>query len=79
MPLEDRIMRKIAEALGIDVEKINRQTAAADVVAWDSIGKMAILLAITDEFGIQLAPNETAKLDSVEGVIALVQAGTGNP
>lgn len=74
MTLQHRVIAKIAEALGVDATEIRDQTSAIDIAVWDSVGRMAILFAISEEFGIELAPNETSKLDSVESIMAIVRA-----
>jgi len=74
MTLKHRVIAKIAQALGVDASEIKDQTSAIDIAAWDSVGRMAILFAISEEFGIELAPNETSKLDSVDSILAIVRA-----
>lgn len=78
MTLQHRVKAKIAEALGVATGEISDHTSATDIAAWDSVGRMAILFAISEEFGVELAPNETGKLDSVENVLAIVRAKVGD-
>ncbi len=73
MTLGERVMQTIADALFVDRADITPDTKAADLVAWDSMGKMSILFVLTDEFGVALGPNETDKLDSVRGIMNLVR------
>ena len=73
MSLDERVMQTIADTLSVDRADIMPDTKADDVVAWDSMGKMSILFALTDEFGVALGPNETDKLDSVRGIVDLVR------
>ena len=73
MTLDERVMQTIADTLCVDRADIMPDTKADDVVAWDSMGKMSILFALTDEFGVALGPNETDKLDSVRGIMNLVR------
>ena len=73
MTMDERVMQIIADTLFVDRAEIMPDTKADDVVAWDSMGKMTILFALTDEFGVALDPNETDKLDSVRGIMNLVR------
>ena len=74
MTRKERVMATIAQALGVDAGDIEDHTSTTDIAAWDSVGRMSILFAISEEFGIELAPNETSNLSSVESILAIVQA-----
>jgi len=74
MALDQEVMAKIADALGVNHEKIGSDTKSQDVEAWDSMGTMAILFALTDNYGVALGPNETGRLQSVQSIIELVRS-----
>jgi len=74
MDSEETVTRRLAEALEIDPRSIRRGTTSKDVEAWDSVGTMNILLWLNTEFGINLNPNETEKLQSVESILGLLRA-----
>jgi len=68
------ILLRIAEALGVDAGTIERTTTAREIESWDSMGTMAIVLWLNEEFGMELAPQETARLQSVESIVRLLRA-----
>jgi acyl carrier protein len=70
---QNLVLRKIAETLQVDAEVIGLQTSAEDVDAWDSVGTMSLILMLSREFGVNLAPNRTSKLQSVEGILELMR------
>ena len=63
----------LAKTLAVEPSTINANTKAADVEAWDSMGTMSILLALTRALGIQFAPNESGGLQSVAEIAALLR------
>ncbi|MFQ5490735.1 MAG: acyl carrier protein [Phycisphaerae bacterium] len=78
MTLEEQVMEKIAEALGVPRAEIGPDTQAQDVEAWDSMGTMSILFALTSDFGVTLDANETGKLQSVPSILELVRGTMGS-
>jgi len=74
MALEEQVIGKIAEALEVDPSQITPSTTADDLEAWDSMGTMAILFTLTNDFGLNLQPNETGRLHSVQSIIDLVKS-----
>lgn len=67
-------MRKLAEALAVDPDAIDKDTTARDLLAWDSVGTMNVLFWLNAEFGVELGPNETSKLQSVRDILDLLSA-----
>ena len=65
-------MRGLAQTLAVDPDVIDKETTARDVLAWDSVGTMNLLFWLNAEFGIELEPNETSKLQSVRDILDLL-------
>lgn len=66
------VATSIADALNVGPELIGPETKASDIDAWDSMGTMSILLALETDFGLRLAPGQTAQLQSVPGIVQLL-------
>jgi acyl carrier protein len=67
----DDVLTLISEALQVERDRVGPHTRAGDLEAWDSLGTMHILLALAD-CGLKLAPGETDRLQSVEGIVELL-------
>lgn len=67
------IMEKIAESLDVEPDAICESTKAAEIGTWNSMGTMTLLLMLSDDFGINLPPNETEQLQSVEGILEIIR------
>jgi acyl carrier protein len=70
---QDDVKRMIASALGLPADGINDSTRAGDIEEWDSMGTMSILVMLDSDFDVRLAPNETATVQSVEGILGLLR------
>jgi acyl carrier protein len=70
---QDDVKLMIASALGLPPDGIDDNTRAGDVEEWDSMGTMSILVMLDSDFGVRLAPNETAAAQSVEGILGLLR------
>ena len=46
---------------------------AADVVGWDSMKQVEIILALQEKFGIRIRPRDVANVWDVGGLVAVVQ------
>ncbi len=71
-----RVARVIRETFGDESLVVTRETIAEDVAGWDSLSHTIVVLAIGDEFGIELPPNTRAfanvgeLADTIQSLIA---------
>jgi acyl carrier protein len=54
------------------VEQITLMSSPETIENWDSLNHLNLVLAIEQEFGIQLMPEEIEQLLSVEHIMALL-------
>jgi acyl carrier protein len=73
-PIEDRVRRVVAEVFGLDPASVTLATANEQVESWDSLNILNLLMAVEEEFGISLSPEEAGQLTSVAGIVALVRS-----
>lgn len=73
MTSQDEVIRQVADALGVESDEIDSETEADQVEAWDSMGTMSIVLWLHETFGIELAPSETAELQSMKRIFQLLR------
>ena len=75
----DGLLPLIAHALALPESAVTASTSAADCPAWDSLGKMAIVAALHDRFGIRLDPQDVFRLDSVAAVQQAIRRCATDP
>jgi acyl carrier protein len=71
---EKEITARIAEALEVPPGQIRSSTKASEVAQWDSMGALALLVMLNRDFGLNLKPNESDALQSVQGIVGLLRA-----
>ncbi len=66
----ERLTSVVRNELRQPALKISAKTVASDVAGWDSTAMVSVILAIEDEFGFEMLPNE---LRNVRGVADLAK------
>lgn len=72
----DRVARVIAEQLGIDRAEVTTEKNAYDDLGCDSLDAIEIVMAIEEEFEIEIGDEDAEKMQSVADVIAYVEKAT---
>jgi acyl carrier protein len=72
--MEDRIRAIMAEALRLPVEWIGSDAAIGTVPNWDSTAHMRMMIALEDEFSIDLDENRMVEMTSLVKIRATVEA-----
>ena len=72
--MEDRIRTIMAEALRLPVERIGSDAAIGTVPNWDSTAHMRMMIALEDEFSIDLDENRMVEMTSLVKIRATVEA-----
>ena len=70
---QDEVIQRVAEALGVPPSRLNAESAAGDLVEWDSMGILSILTAVGRE-GVAFDPNDITAFQSMDGVLELFRA-----
>ena len=73
MPLSDRLRDVFVEALalpdGTDVENLKYR----DIEEWDSVGHMALVAAIEDEFGVEFETDQVIDMSSFKVALDMLR------
>lgn len=73
MPLSDRLRAVFVEALalpdGTDVENLKYR----DIEEWDSVGHMALVAAIEDEFGVEFETDQVIDMSSFKVALDMLR------
>jgi len=74
----DRIQRCFAKVIGEDeANKMTPDSTMEDVKGWDSLNFIGLIVAVEDEFGIQLSTLDAAALTSVPAIEQYLQERQG--
>lgn len=68
--IHERLTSVVRAELRQPALQISAQTVARDVAGWDSAAMVSVILAVEDEFGFEIPPNE---LRNVRGIADLAK------
>lgn len=75
--IETRASAILAEVFGLDPGQIGPDTSMDTVENWDSLGHLTLVLALEEEFDIQLDDEETVAIVTFPLIIALARNRLG--
>ena len=67
-----RVQRILADVLSIPVEQVTLKSSSETIESWDSLQHLNLMLALEQEFGLELLPEEVERLVSVHDIVTLV-------
>ncbi len=77
MTVDDRLLHIFRDVLDDPNLVLTSATTAADIEEWDSLAHVTLMFLIEQEFGIQFAGEEFARLEDVGALQTLVEAKAG--
>jgi len=72
--IDDRIKSVMASVFGVNAEEINDETTPHTISTWDSMKHINMIVALEQEFEVQLEDEEIAAMVSYPIVSATIQA-----
>jgi len=77
LSIEDRTKTVLAAVLGIDEGSITDETSVDTVESWDSMRQINLVLALEEEFGVQLGEDRVVDLLSYPIVVETIREASG--
>lgn len=72
--VEERVIEIVAEQLGVDKEKITRDTHFVNDLGADSLDTVELVMALEEEFECEIPDEEAEKITSVQQAIDYILA-----
>ncbi len=63
---EDRLYRIISEVFGVPAAEITNESSPDTIETWDSLSHLNLVLALEEEFGVALSPEDVMEMLSVQ-------------
>lgn len=63
----------MAATFGIESDRIGAQTAQFDIVEWDSVGHLNLMLSLEQTFGVTLDVEQMTQLTSVPAILQYLE------
>lgn len=62
------VRRLVAEVLGLPLDQVHDALSFGDVVEWDSLGHMDLLMTLEERYGVPLDEDLIARLISIDAI-----------
>jgi acyl carrier protein len=72
--LEQRVKKVVAEQLNINEADIKNESAFIDDLGADSLDTVELVMALEDEFGVEIPDDQQEKLSTVHNAIDFIVA-----
>jgi acyl carrier protein len=69
----EKVVEKVAEQLGVDAEEVLMESSFIDDLGADSLDIVELLMALEEEFDIEIPDEEAEKLSSVGDVVEYIK------
>ncbi|MGB3399066.1 MAG: acyl carrier protein [Candidatus Deferrimicrobiaceae bacterium] len=74
MSVEKKVKEIVAEQLGKDASEVTNEASFIDDLGADSLDIVELVMAMEDEFGIEIPDEEAEKIKTVKNVIEYIKA-----
>lgn len=74
--LFDKIKEKVSEVLGVEADDITMESKFIDDLGADSIDLVELVMALEEEFEIQIPDEEVGKIKAVSDVVEYIKENT---
>jgi acyl carrier protein len=72
--IEDKVIDIIVDKLGVERSEVTPEAVFVDDLGADSLDLVELIMAMEEEFGMEIADEEAEKLRTVQNVITFVTA-----
>jgi len=76
MAVEDRVKEIIVEQLGVDPSEVTLEATFINDLGADSLDTVELVMALEEEFNLEIADEEAEKLDTVGKVVDYIKKHT---
>lgn len=73
MPLEKRVKEIIVEQLGVEEEQVTPEASFIDDLGADSLDTVELIMAIEEEFDVEIPDEEAERIITVKDAIGYVK------
>ncbi len=65
----NKVLFIVSEVMGVSLSEVNEESSADTIDDWDSMTQMSLILALQDEFKINLAHIEAKRFSKVKTIL----------
>ena len=72
----DKVKEIIVDQLGVDAEEVTMEAAFVDDLGADSLDVVELVMAVEEEFGMEIPDEDAEKITNVTEVVNYIEART---
>ena len=72
--VEDKVKHIIVEQLGVDEDEVKASASFVDDLGADSLDVVELVMALEEEFGLEISDEDAEKLTTVEQAITYIKS-----
>ncbi len=72
--VEEKVKHIIVEQLGVDAEEVKAEASFVDDLGADSLDVVELVMALEEEFGLEISDEDAEKLASVKQAVDYIQS-----
>lgn len=73
MSIEQRVRQVASDVFNLPLDRITPQSNPQSIENWDSVQHLNLVLALEQELGVQIAPEEIEQMQSIGAIIELMK------
>ncbi len=76
--IEERVTDIVAEQLGVEKEKISRETSFVNDLGADSLDTVELVMELEEEFDVNIPDDAAEKIQTVGQAVEFIDQNSGN-
>lgn len=72
--IEERVKKIVSEQLGTPIEAITNEKSFIDDLGADSLDTVELVMALEDEFNLEIADSDAEKITNVQSVVDYIMS-----
>ena len=77
-PVADRVKKIIVDQLGVEEDLVTPEASFVDDLGADSLDTVELVMALEEEFGIEIPDEEAEKISNVREAVEYIQNNAGD-
>ena len=73
MSVLDRVKKIVIERLGVEEEQVTQEASFTDDLGADSLDQVELVMALEQEFGLEIPDEESEKIKTVKDAVGYIQ------